>query len=90
MKNISSFVFSFFQCTGGNADIRKNSRALLESSQATSAATKRNKAQANIERELAASAASGAAVPRKFAPGEAKKNKRKLMHKIVWTICSEE
>lgn len=62
------------QWCAGNDQVRKNSRKLFESSQASKAAAERDKA--DLEREQAASAAMGAAVPRKFAPGEAKKNKR--------------
>jgi hypothetical protein len=77
MNFISSLSLVSSHCIqwcAGNDQVRKNSRKLFESSQASKAAAERNKA--DLEREQAASAASGAAVPRKFAPGEAKKNKR--------------
>jgi hypothetical protein len=77
MNFISSLSLVSSHCIqwcAGNDQVRKNSRKLFESSQASKAAAERDKA--DHEREQAASAASGAAVPRKFAPGKAKKNKR--------------
>ena len=74
ISSLSLLSSHCIQCAGGNDQVRKNCRKLFESSQASSAAAERDKD--DLERELAASAASGAAVPRKFAPGKAKKNKR--------------
>ena len=77
MNFISSLSLVSSHCIqwcAGNDQVRKKTKKLFESSQASKAAAERDKA--DLEREQAASAASGAAVPRKFAPGEAKKNKR--------------
>ena len=77
MNFISSLSLVSSHCIqwcAGNDQVWKKTKKLFESSQASKAAAERDKA--DLEREQAASAASGAAVPRKFAPGEAKKNKR--------------
>ena len=74
ISSLSLVSSNCIQWCAGNDQVRKKTKKLFESSQASKAAAERDKA--DLEREQAASAASGAAVPRKFAPGEAKKNKR--------------
>ena len=69
------FILSFAYSIAGSAGIRTNSRAIFEQTLSSRAATDRE-STARLECGLASSAAGGASVPCKFAPGELQKKQR--------------
>jgi hypothetical protein len=69
------FILPFAYSIAGSAGTRTNIRAIFEQTLSSRAATDRE-STARLERGLASSAAGGASVPRKFAPGELQKKRR--------------
>jgi hypothetical protein len=71
------FILPFAYSIAGSEGTRRNSRAIFEQMLSSRAATDR-KSTARLECGLASSAAGGASVPRKFAPGELQKKRRHI------------
>ena len=69
------FILPFAYSIAGSAGIRTNSRAIFEQTLSSRAATN-CESTARLECGLASSAAGGASVPCKFAPGELQKKRR--------------
>ena len=87
------FILPFAYSIAGSAGTRTNSRAIFEQTLSSRAATDRE-STARLECGLASSAAGGASVPRKFAPGELQKKQRHVdaqerMDELVGGMANE-
>jgi len=87
------FILPFAYSFAGSAGTRMNGRAIFEQTLSSRAATDRE-STAGLECDLASSAAGGASVPHKFAPGELQKKRRHVdaqehMDELVGGMANE-